>query len=339
MNQDIDDLVEAAFAVIRRCELDGLGRYKRYGVAVDRPDADGVNPYGVADAANLLYTLNSMPREEATRRGFVDTLAAMQNAETGLFNEETYQPYHTTAHCIAAMELFEARPLRPLEAMMPDATPEAIVHDLERLKWVTSPWNQSHFGAGVYVSLKLSRQLDAKAERVWEDAYFGWLLAEFHEGTGMLRKGCLPGQAEGSRPMHEHMAGTFHYLFNMQSARVPLPYPEAMIDTCLAMYRDGSMNAVIWAVNFLMIDWVYCLTRARRQCGHRFDEVQRALTEAAGRYIGVLRGLDHATDPGFNDLHRLFGAFTALAEMQVALPGVIRTRRPLRNVLDRRPFI
>ena len=339
MKLEIDDLVEAAFAVIRRCELEGLGRYKRYGVAVDRPDAETVNPYGVADAANLLYTLNSMPREEATRRGFVDTLSAMQNAETGLFNEETHHPYHTTAHCIAAMELFEARPARPLDAMMPDATPDAIVRDLERLKWVGSPWSQSHIGAGVYVSLKLSRQLDAKAERVWEDAYFGWLLTEFDEGTGMLRKGCLPGQAEGSRPMYEHMAGTFHYLFNLQSARLPLPYPDAMIDTCLTMHADGSIEGRICEVGFLMIDWVYCLTRARRQCGHRFEEVQAALTEAAERYVGVLRGLDHAADPAFNDLHRLFGAFTALAEMQVALPGVIRTRRPLRNVLDRRPFI
>jgi hypothetical protein len=35
----------------------------------------------------------------------------------------------------------------------------------------------------------------------------------------------------------------------------------------------------------------------------------------------------------------LFGAVCALAELQRALPGEIRSERPLRLVLDRRPFI
>ena len=40
-----------------------------------------------------------------------------------------------------------------------------------------------------------------------------------------------------------------------------------------------------------------------------------------------------------NDLHALFGAVCALAELQLALPGELRSSVPLRNVLDRRPFI
>ena len=45
------------------------------------------------------------------------------------------------------------------------------------------------------------------------------------------------------------------------------------------------------------------------------------------------------TDDGLNDLHALFGAVCCLAELQAALPGEITSEKPLKLVLDRRPFI
>jgi hypothetical protein len=53
----------------------------------------------------------------------------------------------------------------------------------------------------------------------------------------------------------------------------------------------------------------------------------------------ILLSLDPNTDDGLNDLHQLFGAVCAVAELQQALPGLLRTDRPLRLVLDRRPSI
>lgn len=41
----------------------------------------------------------------------------------------------------------------------------------------------------------------------------------------------------------------------------------------------------------------------------------------------------------FFGLHMLFGSVCALAELQTALPGKIITEKPLRLVLDRRPFV
>ena len=38
-------------------------------------------------------------------------------------------------------------------------------------------------------------------------------------------------------------------------------------------------------------------------------------------------------------MHRLFGSICALAELQAALPGELRSDKPLKLVLDRRPFI
>lgn len=60
----------------------------------------------------------------------------------------------------------------------------------------------------------------------------------------------------------------------------------------------------------------------------------------APRYLDYyLTSLDPLADEGLNDLHSLFCALCCLAELQAALPGRLPTARPLRLVLDRRPFI
>jgi hypothetical protein len=69
------------------------------------------------------------------------------------------------------------------------------------------------------------------------------------------------------------------------------------------------------------------------------DPARNALRGLAAEFVSFLGELDPETDPGLDDLHALFGAACALAELQAALPGAIRTERPLRLVLDRRPFI
>ena len=52
-----------------------------------------------------------------------------------------------------------------------------------------------------------------------------------------------------------------------------------------------------------------------------------------------LKQIDYRNDIAFNDLHKLFGMVCALSEFQQALPGQFVTERPLRQVLDRRPYI
>lgn len=56
----------------------------------------------------------------------------------------------------------------------------------------------------------------------------------------------------------------------------------------------------------------------------------------AFKYPGFL---DHTKDEMWNDLHMLFGAVCCIAELQIALPGELRSSFPLKQVLDRRPFI
>ena len=69
-------------------------------------------------------------------------------------------------------------------------------------------------------------------------------------------------------------------------------------------------------------------------------EMAKPLREAGVSRLNIsLDTLDEETDEGLNDLHMLFGAVCAIVELQLALPGKIETTVPLKNVLDRRPFI
>ncbi len=301
----------------------------------------GLNPYGCADAANVLYTISWFPEAPAERADWVMALRGLQDPASGFFREVTHHEIHTTAHCIAALELFDARPAHALAGLAPLRDPAEMERFLDSLDWRNNPWRESHRGAGLYAALVLAGEVSV----AWQDRYFGWLADNTDAQTGFLRSGQVGAVAQppSIKPQlppsfFPHLAGTFHYLFNQQHARRPTRWPAAMIDTCLALFDDGSFPLGN-NVGFAEIDWVYCLTRSLRQCGHRFDDCMRALNAFCDRYATYLLALNPATDDGLNDLHALFGMLCCLAELQVALPGRIRTERPLKLVLDRRPFI
>jgi hypothetical protein len=347
----IQPLVDAIEAILHSHELGQPGAYRRWnwqkgeraaqgsGVSTQPPFAGsrdlGLNPYGCADAANLLYTINHFPQDPAERAGWVAVLRGMQDPAGGLYTEATHTPLHTTAHCIASLELFDALPAYPLNGLAELRQPAAMEAFLDGLDWQARPWTESHKGAGLYAAMTLAGEASVE----WQARYFAWLARENDPATGFWRRGCIR-QAEQSGVVSRfpYLAGSFHYLFNHEYGRMPLAHPAAMIDTCLELRRSDPFPLGS-SVGFAEIDWVYCLTRASRQSGHRYAEVRAALEGLAEQYIPYLLGLNAAEDDGLNDLHQLFGAACGLAELQSALPGLIRTDKPLRLVLDRRPFI
>lgn len=345
---DISALVQRMIDTVTAHNLGAPGAYRRWTLprhapssdrneplpASSRADETAPNPYGCADAANILYTLGYFPRDPFERQGWVSALQALQDQHSGLFNEATHHPIHTTAHCLAALELFDAGPAHPVTALLEYRDPLRLEVFLEALNWEDAPWSESHRGAGLYVALVLTGQVGP----AWEDAYFDWLWNETDAETGFLRRLRIqPVQHGQTLSIFPHLAGTFHYFFNHVYARRPFRYPAAAVETCLRIWRE-KLYPLAAAVGFAEIDWVYCLTRSLRQSGHRFAEARAALVEFANQYVPYMQSLDgrHA---GFDDLHALFGACCCLAELQQAVPGLIRSPRPLKLVLDRRPFI
>lgn len=291
----------------------------------------GVNEYGCADAANILYTVGAFPRTPEKRIRWVETLQGMQNPETGLFTEATHHTIHTTAHCVAALELFDALPLYPLKALEKYLDEDNLKEFLQQLNWEHNPWPTSHQGAGLYAALAITRSCNAQ----WQNTYFAWLREHADPVTALGLK-----NRHGEAPLFHQLNGWFHYFFNHEYARRPIPYPERVIDTCIDLYRRKQLSDDFNAeIGFKEIDWVFAMNRASRQTPHRFREVKEYLKDCADHFIPYMEGLDPQTHEGLNDLHMLFGAVCALAELQQALPGYIETDVPMKIVLDRRPFI
>lgn len=332
---DLTSFCESVLRIVDRHALDDPGAYARWTLpGPDGPRDRRANPYGCADAANILYTLGHMPRSPAMRDGFVARLRAFQDPGDGLFYEATHHPIHTTAHCLAALELFDAGPGSPLTGLAPLRDPGSMEDFLDGLDWAGNPWIESHRGAGLYAALWLAGETD----RAWEERYFAWIEREVDPDSGLLRRGCVQPPPDGDPMRFPQLAGTFHYLFNLEHARRPHPHPEALVDTCLDL-EQRTLFPLSSFVGFAEIDWVYCLNRAVRRSGHRLEEARDAMRRFARRHCAFLEGLDPETDAGLDDLHGLFGTLCALAELQQALPGELASPRPLRLVLDRRPFI
>ena len=327
-----DALIERIYNVVEKHYL-GDGAYARYlWQAQDGSRKMGINEYGCADAINILYSINRLPRGEK-RDLCIKALQDLQHEDTGLFEEHTHHFIHTTAHCIAALELFDADPIYPQVEMMKYFTKEGLTDLYNSIRWETAPWRDSHELAGTYVVGVLTNNVDID----WQNYYFGLLYNNTDPDLGMSRVGCIDEEKVG---LNHHLNGWFHYMFNMEYAKRPLKYPEKLIDTCIEMYDSGKLGKGFgMGVGFAEIDWVFALNRAMRQSPNRFDEAKARIREFAAKFIGFIESLDFDTNEGINDLHCLFGATCCLAELQTALLGEIVSTRPMRLVLDRRPFI
>lgn len=332
--KDINNIIKKVKKTLNTHRVDE-GKYVRW-LWDDGSQRDlGVNEYGCADAANILYTLNEFISEPEKRQKWVDALNDMQNPETGMFAEPTHHTLHTTAHCTASLELFDAKPRYEIFGVRKYLDIKELYNLLEGLDWKEQPWPQSHQGAGIFAIMNNT----GMATYEWNQAYFKWLWDHSDPETGMFG-----GKYVTKEKLYEHMGGTFHYIFNHEYAKMPLRYPEKLIDSCIWMYENQDTPGVLYpefnnSCNFIQMDWVYCITRALRQTNYRFDDCKKVLKHFADVYIEYLDNVDENTDDKFNDLHLLFGTMCCLAELQSGLPGYIKSEKPLRLVLDRRPFI
>lgn len=339
--KNIDPIIHEIKQLVDRHNLGAPGKYARWNFGKGKDL--GVNPYGVADAANILYTIGSFPTAQQERDGFVKELQAMQDPETGFFSEPTHHEFHCTAHCSAALELFDAKPLYKVKGMEPYTQKDALYHILENgIRWQSDPWRDSHIGAGLLPSLVNTDMVDL----TWKNWYFDWMWEHTDPENGFIF-----GGTEKKAELFQYMASGFHYLFNHEAEHRPMRYPDKVIDSCITIMEEAIAGypypkglprywgKILAIPGFLEIDVVYCATRAMRQTPHRFYECKAVLERFAECFIHMMENWDYNNDVRVNDLHALFGTLCCLAELQSALPGKILSTKPLRLVLDRRPFI
>ena len=282
MNRNIDKLIYYVEKTIKEHELEP-GKYARWMIRDAKGSRNlGSSEYGCADAANILYTIGKFPRNLDERVACVKELQRFQK-EDGRFEEPTHHTLHTTAHCIAALELFDAAPALPLTYHMEHfGTPEQVVKFLETRDWAGDPWDQSHQGAGFYAAMALTCNMPLE----WHDAYFNWIAEHVDQKTGV---GC-EGAHDGQKNMMHHLAGWFHYMFNHVYAHRAFPNAEKTVDTMIEYYETTLKDSKGFGkgVGFSEIDWIFLLNRASMQTGHRREEAKECIRHFAKGYITYL---------------------------------------------------
>lgn len=334
MTYNIDPIIENAAKTVASHKL-GAGDYCRWLWQNPKGNRElGSNPYGCADAANILYSIGRFPEDDEERAASVSHLRKFQDPETGLFRERTHHTYHTTAHCAAALELFDKKPQHPLHALRTYDDVNTLHSFLRDLEWFSNVWSTSHRGAGVFAAKMICETPSIE----WQNAYFDFLTAHCDKKYGMSWEGSVDG---GTNLLPHHLNGWFHYLFNFNHCHRPFPEVRTFIDTLIDMYTSGNcQNDILGRTcGFREVDYVFALNRATAQAGYRREQALDILRRFTSTFIDFLTAITPETDDGFNDLHMLFGSICALCELQLALPGELLSTIPLKNVLDRRPFI
>ena len=319
---DLRPFIQSVEQIVARHRLENPGEYTRWLTQNEQGTRNlGSTPYGCANAVNILYTIGALPDAGDERQAMVRVLQAFQDAETGLFVNPGNYETHTTAFLAGAMDLLGAKPLYTAEAFRKYESKEALFRFMDEIDWAENPWLGSHLGAGIYASMLLT----GTAGDEWEDLYFRWLEENADPQTGLWKKGTLEGA-----PRFHYLAATFHYVFNFEHARRALPYPRQLLDTCIRAYREGACIDFAKELGWPDIDFAYLLARVQRRAGERWQEVQEILREIADGLIRQLEAMDPETSDRLNDLNTLFAIVCALAVLQEALPGYIRTSRPLK---------
>ncbi|XEC95965.1 hypothetical protein AB6A23_05200 [Paenibacillus tarimensis] len=291
--------------------------------------------YGTADAAILLYTLGELPEAGGTgHNGMVTTIQRFQVQDSGLFPGAGHHPIHGTAYAIAALELLDNKPLYPLTDLHGLKSRAALYDFMDGLDWVNRPWSESHKGAGIYAALVLAGEVD----REWEDWYLNWLQQQADPVTGLWCRQAV--YATDGAPLFHHLASSFHYLFNLNYRKRSMQYPDAWIDTCLALQASGQIPLAAGELSFVELDVLYTLISAASQTGHRAGELQDMMHTIGCHLLRSVEVLSAGPEAAvFEDLHALCGTVCALALVQSILPEQVVADRLLLKVLDRRPFI
>lgn len=328
---DLRLFIDETEKIVARHNLGETGKYARW-ITQDETGSRNLkeSPYGCANAANILYTINRFPTDPADRAAFVKVLQGFQNKETGIFEDADNYPTHSTAFISGALALFDVQPLFRVSAFSEYVSREGLFRFLDRIDWAKQPWLGAHLGSGIYASMILT----GTASDQWEDNYFEWMDSNADPVTGLWKKDAL----EGADPF-AYLAGTFHYVFNYEYAKRALPYPKELLETCIQAYRSGLCPDFTASVGWFDIDYTYMLSAAQRRAGGRYEETKKILKEIADGMIPQLLAMDPETSETLNDLHTLFALLCALAVLQDELPGYIRTSKPLNLVLDKRPFL
>lgn len=313
----------------------------------NRPEPD---LYGMIDAVYVLFILGRLEAltDRPSRQQWANRILACQD-EDGWFTRRNLRGHsreHATAYAIGALGLLATQPaetyidqIRPIPSLLPILTDEKKFHHwITHLQFRYLPqdvlrknvgwhhiWRGSHIGGGIAAIIgTLSHLLEEwwpKRVQVdeWFSWYFDWLDAHVNPKTGMWQRAFWNWLIR--KPTLIDMGGAVHFYWVYEARKRPLPYPESIMESTLAMQKDtGLYKDHPFCID---LDGNYCVIRAYlqldedKQKGYR----RRVYQSALDNFEAIVTTLSRTPlDEIYDDLHGLPGALAALTECR-KLPG------------------
>lgn len=324
----IQPILDLALSKLSACQLEGpSGSYRI------QPDAEALaDPRASAAALNTLYMLDQLPTEHTIRAEWVETLQEFQDEENGLFDQGP-QAFNVTAACNSALHCLGHAPRSPIIDVEDKRDIQQMTSFLQQLEWCNNPEAAARKAAAVYSLLVLNRRVGID----WREAFSTWVHNETDPHTGLLRQGCIaPVELDGQWTLLPYLNAQFYTVSLGNYAHETLCLPWRLIDTALevmAFHRELYFKRR----GHRHLPWIFCLSRSMRQSAHRHEEVRQVLIRFVPDYLKYLESqiqADHFQSP-----QQIQWDLAALAELQLALPGRLQSDHPLRQILDRAPFI
>jgi len=321
-------VLDAIRTCLDQCQLEGpAGSYRR----TPHEPAE-IDSMACVAATNLRYMLGTLPGEGEERSEWVDTLRSFQDPETGNFDQGPHALFISAA-CMSALSLFGVAPnVKPIE-LLELSQPDALKTYLQERSWCEHPEHSSRECAAVYMLL----HADPSTTSNWGTSLTQWFHQEVDHHTGLVRKGCIaPVELEGSWTLLPHLCSVFYLLAICQHSRQPLLMPARLVDTALEV-MEFHRSLFFKRRGHRHLPWVYTLSRCMRYTTHRHEEARQSLERFVPVYLDYLR--EQIQGGSYQRLIQAQWDLTTLAELQLAVPGVLTGIPSLPQVLDRTPFL
>jgi hypothetical protein len=315
----------------------GPGEYAR------RPGDDDAALYGSADVACILYSLDRLDPSPEESAAWLEVLSGFQDAESGFFVDRSamLSTAHNTGFAVGAMNLLHRElrngelPKAPLRFAGLVREPADAVRFAASLNWRTDCYEAGenligHAASFFNVSHSMPRE------------WFEWLV-DYVERTKMDQANGMVGVDKPAGGDLDQIGGTLHFDFFWAALGRQLPFAPARTRALLGLQLPSGLwdPTNPWWLSF---DAVYMLRRALPDLP---DDQAGSVRAAVARATAALT--ERSSDPDLRKsdfvdpwigAHMLTGAVSFFAYAQQVLgESRVITERPLRSVLDRRPYI
>lgn len=260
----IEQRIRSQFADLHRLQYS-------YGCYCGGPDADA-DLYASLDVAlsrvimgeDLTQTLSVEQRQQWC--AYINSYA---NPDGTYQRFNHHSALHANGMVIGALGPLGGRQPYPVSLYDDFSAVDQVDQWLDAIDWARQ-WSASHlFWGGMHCFA-----VSSKATKAWKQRVFAWLDRELDPQTGWWRK----GTAHSDR--HQALGGSVHILPVYQHLDHPFPYPEQLIDSCLALQLETGcwLQGNEHGMSYLELDALYVFAYAGSQApDYRGDDIAAAV--------------------------------------------------------------